>query len=205
MSLGIVINGPEGIVLAAESRITLGATMGSQQIPVSFDNATKLLSFSEPNTTVGVVTYGLAVIGQQNPRTAASFVPEFEASLPPERLRVTDFAERLSDFFMRQWQSNMPSAYKGPDMTFVVAGFDRDDVYGQVHLVEIPSSAKPVQRSGVGDFGITFGGQHEIMSRILQGFDIRLPDALRKALNLQPTQVETFNRTVQPFQLAVPL
>ena len=78
MSLGIVIKGPEGLVLAAESRITLGAQTvtprGLQQIPVYFDNATKLLSFSKPNTTVGVVTYGQAVIGQQTPRTAASFL-----------------------------------------------------------------------------------------------------------------------------------
>lgn len=206
MSLGIVINGPEGIVLAAESRITLGTAKGSQQMsPISFDNATKLLSFSEPNTTVGVVTYGAAIIGQQQARTAASFTPEFETSLPKERLPIADFADKLATFFMKQWQANMPSNYQGPDMTFVIAGFNSDDAYGQVYVVEIPRSPKPLKRSGVGEFGIAFGGQHEIMSRVLHGFDPRLPDTLRTALNLQPQQVEILNQALQTFQLAVPI
>jgi hypothetical protein len=209
MSLAIVVAGPEGIVLAAESRITLGATIadpvGAQQIPVSFDNATKLLNFSQPNTTVGVVTYGLAVIGEQNPRTASSFIPEFEANLPTQRLAIADFANELSNFFMRQWQANMPSNYEGPPMSFIIAGFNLGDVYGQVHLVEIPHSPEPEARTGVGSFGITFGGQHEIMSRILQGFDSGLPNALQNALRLQPAQVRTLNQALQSFQLMVPL
>lgn len=81
MSLGIVINAPEGIVLAAESRVTLTAKPpgGSNPIHVNFDNATKLLSFAEPNDVIGAVTFGAGAIGL---RTAQSFVPEFEASLP---------------------------------------------------------------------------------------------------------------------------
>ena len=76
MSLGVGIKGPEGIVLAADSRVTLEASRpGGPVIPVNYDNATKLLSFSKPHNHVGVVTYGAAVIGQ---RTAHSFVPEFE-------------------------------------------------------------------------------------------------------------------------------
>jgi hypothetical protein len=79
MSLGIVIKSPEGIVLAAESRVTLTIN-GAQGQPshfVNYDNATKLFSFCSPHNHVGVVTYGLAAIGQ---RTAHSFVPEFEST-----------------------------------------------------------------------------------------------------------------------------
>lgn len=79
MSLGIVIKGPEGLVLASESRITLTADDGKNKIPVNFDNAKKVLSFSNPNCAVGVVTYGLAAIGL---RAAHSFIPEFESKLP---------------------------------------------------------------------------------------------------------------------------
>jgi hypothetical protein len=52
MSLGIIFKGTEGIVLAADSRVTLMATLpslqtpaGNQQIlvPATFDNASKLL------------------------------------------------------------------------------------------------------------------------------------------------------------------
>jgi hypothetical protein len=212
MSLGIVIKVPEGLVLAAESRITLGAQMdtplGKQQIPVYFDNATKLLSFSPPNTTVGVVTYGQAVIGQQNPRTAASFIPEFEASLPKERLPILDFAEKISEFYLKQWRLTMPPDDKIaniPNMTFVVAGFNQDDIYGHVYLVEIPRASKPIERSKNNEFGITFGGQHEIVSRIMMGYDIKLPGVLQKELNLSPEQVTKFDTLIKQFQLAVPL
>lgn len=53
MSLGIVVNGPEGLVLAAESRGTLTSTLppgvSGSPIHVNFDNATKILSFKEPH------------------------------------------------------------------------------------------------------------------------------------------------------------
>jgi len=63
MSLGIMIKGPEGIVLAADSRITLLNQLPNKAnpnqmmvIPSTFDNATKLLRVSGHNY-VGVVTY----------------------------------------------------------------------------------------------------------------------------------------------------
>jgi len=205
MSLGIVIKGPEGLVLAAESRITLGVQIGTQPLPVTFDNATKLLSFSTPNTTIGVVTYGQAVIGARDPRTAASFIPEFEASLPKEQLTVAGFAERISEFFLKQWQLSMPADEKIPNMTFVVAGFNPDEVYGQVYLIEIPRAPKPTERGKDNEFGITFGGQHEIMSRILQGYDIRLPEVLKKDLNLSSEQSAKFDALIKQFQIGIPL
>jgi len=103
MSLGIVIKAPEGIVLAAESRVTLTANQDKNQIHVNYDNATKLLSFAEPHNYVGVVTYGLAAIGL---RSAHSFIPEFESALPDNRISVCEFAEKMRDFFVIQWENS---------------------------------------------------------------------------------------------------
>ena len=99
MSLGIVINGPEGVVLAADSRLTITVQLNNQPpIHASFDNATKLLSFeSDCHQHVGAVTYGQAAIGL---RTAHSYMPEFEQSLPNERLTIIDYATKLSKFFL---------------------------------------------------------------------------------------------------------
>src|SRR5437867_59608 len=103
MSLGIAFKGPEGIVLAADSRVTLGILAqdpaGAQiQIPATYDNATKLLHVSGQEY-VGAVTYGLGAIGVQEPRTAHSFIPEFEQELAraqTARLTVLAFAQQLS-------------------------------------------------------------------------------------------------------------
>ena len=75
MSLGVVFKSPEGLVLAADSRVTLtgqkpleGGPPGSVQLlPAYFDSANKLLSVN-CQSHVGMVTYG------------ATIVSDFEAS-----------------------------------------------------------------------------------------------------------------------------
>src|ERR1043166_7161045 len=111
MSLGIAFKGSEGIVLAADSRVTLTVqqpTPVAGQIvllPATFDNATKLLKV-KGQEHVAAVTYGVGALGQAEPRTAHSYLPEFETELAVadvQRLGVQDFAQRLSDFFMQKW------------------------------------------------------------------------------------------------------
>ena len=77
MSLGIAFKGPEGIVLAADSRVTLNAQGQNPQgqvfiLPSTFDNATKLLKIKNENYKfVGAITYGAGSIGTvQAARTA---------------------------------------------------------------------------------------------------------------------------------------
>ncbi len=191
MSLGVVIKGPEGVVLSADSRVTLEAQKeGGPRIPVNFDNATKLLSFSEPHNYVGCVTYGAAVIGL---RTAHSFLPEFEQLVlaNEKRLSVEDYSNKLSQFFLKLWNENMPSDYSGPNMTFVVGGYDPDAAYGKVFLFDVPQHPIPKPRnSGDKEFGMTWGGQLEIASRIIHGFDPTLPSIIKRILNLNNEQIE---------------
>lgn len=203
MSLGIVIKGPEGLVLAADSRVTVSAeTSSSVEIHVNFDNATKLLSFSEPNNYVGAVTYGQAAIGL---RTANSFLPEFEANLPDDRLGILDFAKRLSEFFINQWNKVMPPDYDGPSMTFVIAGFDVDAPYGSVFLFDIPQRPKPTSMRNNDEFGITWGGQREIVDRLLRGYDERLIAIAGKTLNLTKDDLAQLQESLNQLQLPVPI
>ena len=81
MSLAIAFKGPEGIVLAADSRVTLsGQTSEGILIQATYDNATKLLEVRNQKH-VGVVTYGSGAFGVPSPPTVNSFLPEFEAHL----------------------------------------------------------------------------------------------------------------------------
>lgn len=93
MSLAVVVKGTEGLVLAADTRITVTAQRKDNPAPiiVNYDNATKLLNFSTPHNWVGAVTYGESLIGT---RTAHSFVPELEPKLCGERHTVLDYARR---------------------------------------------------------------------------------------------------------------
>jgi 20S proteasome alpha/beta subunit len=204
VSLGIVIKGPEGLVLAADSRVTLGAqTQQGQSLHVNFDNATKLLSFSRPHDHVGAVTYGQAAIGL---RTAYSFAPEFEAKLPEkDRLTVEDYARRLSVFFMDQWKKGMPEDFGGPNMNFIVGGFDEGDPYGRAYLVEIPRKPEPEECNPHPGFGITWGGQREFVNRLVQGYDPQALDIVQKVLNIQPDQLQALREALASLSMPIPL
>ena len=185
MSLGVVIKGPEGVVLAADCRVTLSAGRpGEPPLRINFDNATKVLSFTKPNDFVGAVTYGQAVIGT---RTASSFVPEFELELRNEaesreaqaRLTVHAFAEKLSAFFVGRWTAGTAATYQGPPMVFIVGGYDEDAAHGRVFLFTVPNAPTPEPRyAGDDDFGMTWGGQGDVATRLIKGFDDGLASLL---------------------------
>ena len=201
MSLGIVTKAPEGLVLAAESRVTISVSQPPIQHQVNFDNATKLLSFSNPNNSIGVVTYGLASIGL---RTVNSFIPEFESTLPTTRLSVQDFASQLSGFLMQQWNATMPTTYSGQPMVIIVGGFNDGEPHGRVFLFEVPLRPAPIEQSP-NTFGITWGGQREFVDRLVQGYDGRMIDILKNSLNLQPQQIASLPGILLGMQMPIPL
>jgi hypothetical protein len=224
MSLAVVIKGPEGIVLAADSRVTLQAQQKGRPVPpVNYDNATKLLAFSEPHSNVGAVTYGVAVIGQRTARTAHSYIPEFEVFLKDELekerkdeldkaireekplLEVEDFARRLSAFYLDRWKKVMPEEWKGPGMVFIVGGYDPGAAYGKVFLLEIPGKPDPDPRNpGENEFGMTWGGQLRVASRLIHGFDPDAIEIIRQTLNIDQSHLEQI-RTALTHGLEFPI
>lgn len=195
MSLGIAFKGAEGIVLAADSRVTLtvlvppqAAGNPQQVITSSYDNATKLLTV-QGQQFVGAVTYGVGAIGQQQPRTAHSYIPEFESELASKgvgRLSVTDFASELSNFFAAQWTANkMPAT---DDMVFFVGGYDENAPYGRIFEISIPSAPEPKEWHDNG-FGLVWGGQRETVERLMSGFDHQLIGQVTNHLSLSQAQV----------------
>ena len=199
MSLGVVVKGPEGIVLAADTRITLNAQGPGLQSPllVNFDNATKLLSFGSPHNWVGAVTYGDATIGS---RTAHSFVPELEPTLGCTRLTVLEYAEKLSAFFLQRWQdAGMPANVPANGgMNFIVGGFGAEAPYGEVFLFNIPRSPDPGPRNEGTNFGMTWGGQLEIASRLIHGYDPRILRLIQSELNVPSDKAEEFRQKAGP-------
>lgn len=226
MSLGIAFKGPEGIVLAVDSRVTLFAERmtpeGLQSLPSTFDNATKLLKLNS-QTHVGAITYGLGALGNLQPRTAHSFLPEFESELLEElskdggapsedrkthkvQLSVEEYAKKLSVFFMKQWEKQgMPeqSQYSGDPMIFLVAGYDKDEVYGRIFDFYIPQRPEPMEQNA-NDFGMTWGGQAEITSRLINGYDPAPIDFLRDNLKMNTEQNALFQQVFNGLALPIP-
>lgn len=207
-----MFKGPEGIVLAADSRVTLFAQAPGQNLllPATFDNATKLLKVNGQDF-VGAVTYGAGAIGIESPRTAHSFLPEFEAKLHEQdagRLSVQNFAQRLAEFFMAQWESAMPREYaeqNQPGMYFLVGGFDEGATYGRTFEIVIPYAPEPKEwHANPGEFGLVWGGQREFTDRLIQGYDPSLLAVATKALDLIPEQQAKLRDALAQLSVAIP-
>jgi len=211
MSLGIAFKGPEGIVLAADSRVTLTASQDAgdgrvQLLPATFDNATKLLhARGQPN--VGAVTYGLGAFLGSDPRTAHSLMSEFEKEELGDgesRLKTDEFSRRLGAFFNRQWTERMPGGAGAQDMLFLVGGYDEGEVYGRVYQVTIPSHPEPVEQTP-GEFGLSWGGQIEFTNRLIHGFDPRLLGVLKEQLELEDGELDNLAQVLrQTLNVGIP-
>jgi hypothetical protein len=218
MSLGIVFKGPEGIVLAADSRVTLMAHLvpnvpqGAPQpppmlLPSTFDNATKLLRV-KGQSHAGAVTFGAGAIGLTAPRTAHSFLPELEKKLAERgRLSVEDFANELGQFFLQQWTAGGMPAHP-PDqeqMVFFVAGFDDNAVYGRVFEIHIPNQPAPKEWFvGAHEFGAIWGGQNELVHRLINGFDPRIVEMARSEFNAPIVATQRFAEKLKGLNLPIP-
>ena len=209
MSLGVTFKGPEGIVLAVDSRVTLFSkgeiVLGVPQIfHTTYDNATKLLKISGQRY-LGAITYGVGSIGQGEPRTAHSFIPEFEDELAKDpqlieegehglvvrRLGVFEFAQRLSSFFQRQWIASGEQFFTNEDMVFVVAGYDAGEAYGKVFDFLIPNRPTPIEQHA-GTFGVLWGGQADIVGKLLQGYAPNLPFLIQQKYALTDKERDEF-------------
>lgn len=200
-------------MLSADSRVTLTAQQAGTNtvLPSYYDNATKLLRIGGQDF-VGAVTYGVGALGggpgAPQPRTAHSYIPEFEqelaADIGEDRLSVEGFATKLGDFFQRQWTATMPPNTPANDtLVFLVGGYDKGAAYGRVFEVVIPTTPTPAERNP-DDFGITWGGQIEAVGRLLSGYDPQLESLIRTHVHLNTAQTKNLREKVLG-ALAVPI
>ena len=195
MSLVVVVNGHDGIVMAADTRLTVRhRNPAGGETSVSFDNATKVLSFGDEHPWVGAVTYGLADIAG---RTAHSLIPEFVVGPEDRDYSVEEYASLLSTFFMARWQeAGWPLGIPpGGGMYFMVGGYNNDAPYGEVRYFNIPLSPTPTLFDP--RFGIRWGGYRDVVDRIVQGFDQRLINTVQGHLGLTEQQASDLEAELQ--------
>lgn len=201
MSLGIAFKAPEGIILAADSRVTLSTKTVTPSETIihnsTYDNATKLLRVNGQDH-VGAITYGIGSINTPEPRTAHSFIPEVEKHLfGLARLTVEEFAKELSSFFMGRWTSTSNPIAQGQDMIFLVGGYDDGAAFGRIFEFGIPNRPTPVERVFPANFGLIWGGQQEYVDMLMNGHDARLPIMLQAKLGLTDMQRDDLMNEIQ--------
>ena len=100
MSLVIAIKGPEGIVLAADTRVTL--TSGADSREAHFDNSSKLLTVGGSHNRVAAVAYGA---GSVSGRMVSGLMSEFQT----DNRRCTAFHIEIREAVFTVFRSAMES------------------------------------------------------------------------------------------------
>jgi hypothetical protein len=171
MSLAITIITPEGIIQAADSRVSIPIKVTDEVMTYShFDNATKLLTFEPPHNHISVATYGAGTIGA---RTAHSFIKEFQKTLPTTRISTRKFALNLQTFYKTEWEKIEDNPQDSP-MVFQIAGINNNQQFGEVYVVSVPGDEEPQKVISNGDFSLYYGGDQYVVDRLIQGRDTRL-------------------------------
>jgi len=199
LSIGILINVHDGIVLAADSASTLtliGLPPNQQGSVVNvYNNANKIANLYK-GKPIGCVAYGSGSIGSAS---ISTLLKDFrkrlthgdETSVSIENYTMEDVANRLADFLKSQVEqlgSNEPK----PTLGMMLGGYSCDESLGEGWLLTIDNgvSKEPQLLRKKGEVGINWGGEGESIARLVLGFSRELPNVLGSVIRPSPSPAD---------------
>lgn len=220
MSIAVIIGVHDGVVLAADSASML--TVGVPQQPGSqpavgvlnvYDNANKIFNLYK-GKPIGCITFGSGSIGNAS---IATLVKDLRFKLTkgdvkltngvikfdPKHYAIVQVAEILARFLDEECAKVSDAAErKGINMGFLLGGYSSDEPLGESWSVEIKNgvAGHPVELRKKHDPGISWGGQGEVLSRIVQGYSPALFQILAQTMRGQqgPVSADQLSQKLGP-------
>ncbi|MBI3210908.1 MAG: hypothetical protein HYZ37_18645 [Candidatus Solibacter usitatus] len=213
MSIGLIIQVHDGIVLAADSASTLTLTTapiagGATALNV-YNNANKVANLfkGEP---IGCVAYGAGSIGSAS---ISTLLKDFRALLAcgagttfhRESYTMEGVAEALTAFLMEHVRAlpAPPANMRKTDLGVLLGGYSKENSginssLGEGWMIQIENgeAKPPLQLRKPDEVGITWGGEGDAISRIVLGFSEALPKVLESVVK----QTEAVQQLVTMFR-----
>ncbi len=194
MSIAIVCNLSDGVIIGADSAITItastGETPGVQDVIAKVYNEAEKV-FGLADLPVGLVNYGVAILER---RSIGSYIEEFVATEIEKRkeefqkMTVAEIGKEIGDFFTKKYEitfgettrkpnvkSNTDSeSIRIPVLGLVLAGFSYDAYLSEVIDISIPlilPSKEPIILRKQGNFGSNWFGNYMPITRVIKGND----------------------------------
>lgn len=198
MSIGILINVHDGIVLAADSASSLTMLQASaapnQLSPLTinvYNNANKIANLYK-GLPIGCVAYGSGSIGSASISTLLKDFRQLlkdggKSGFHPEDYTVKQVAESLSSFLMTHVQQ-LPLNEPKPSLGIMISGYSANRNLGEGWLLAIENgvSKEPQPLRQEGDVGINWGGAGESVARLVHGFSPHLRQLLQSVIKPPP-------------------
>jgi hypothetical protein len=182
MTICVFVRVAEGLVLAADSVVTLSGEVtdpqGNRGIAVvqTFNFANKVSHVKD--YPIGVMTWGLASIGE---RSIQSLIMEFEYDYPSleenKTFTVRKVAEDLVQFIKKRYDdafSSEPPEVRG--LGVFIGGFSHDAFFSEQYQYEYQKSdglidPRPNNPNGTPQFGAGWYGMTDALVRLVKGYD----------------------------------
>lgn len=207
MTIAVACTLADGVVLGTDSAITIRGEnpQTGETRTKTYHDAEKLFGLhnetDEPRLPVGIVTYGLAHLGN---RTLRSYIRQFEIEHEPDELAgesLEDLCEELHDFFHTRYRTVIGEALEQggrdfdevgvgdlPPLGMFVGGYSPDEPVPETHeiRVQVPpdhDELDPViQKREPGNFGSDWGGQYDGVQRFHKGYQPQVIESAITAL-----------------------
>jgi len=164
VNVGIALS--EGLVLAADSRVTLMTQATFPGYMVVSDNNSKVFAIGN----FGVSTYGLAFL--QN-RTIASWVADYDAKQSHKEDDVNSFASRFSSYIGKLYDDD-PTTKEKPILGFLIGGYNSHGD-GKLLVLEFPTIREPKEvKNTKTTQGAQWTGDTETIMRLVKGTDPKM-------------------------------
>jgi hypothetical protein len=216
MSVAVVMNVHDGLILAADSASTLVVGVGGPQpgtvqlatVANVYNNANKIANLykGEP---IGCVTFGAGSIGNASISTLLKDfrdkITKDDEHFDVDRYTMEDVAKKLGEFLMDECRK-VPSAGPRPTLGIFLAGYSTGMSLGERWSLTIENgkAQPPVRLHQPEEVGINWGGEGgEAISRLILGYGGKLPEILRAVVKPPQAADQVLSALVPQLQAPV--
>lgn len=160
MSFVIVCYVPEGMVLAADSRLTHDYQQQEGDVRylskvIASDSNSKVFLLKD---TFGLATFGAAEI---NGIPIAGYINRFKEANVRDSTQIAKIPQMLIDYFGKP--------FNNPRVSFFVAGYETENGISEQHVyhVDIAVGTTTKLNTPTNPYGANWGGETEVLSRII--------------------------------------
>lgn len=193
----------EGLVLAADSRLTMDFDRITPPYKTVSDSAQKLFDVGN----AGLAMYGSAFL---QGRSVAAWVGEFKSQPRVSEAKTSaaspfrdvdvlakDFSAYISPIYDKQF----PASGQRPILGFMMIGYNKDGV-GKLINFEFPSSRTPQTMNDTTTTGLQWRGHTHLITRLLKGVDASMFEI--PELKLTTEQQKLYSAKITGQQLYIP-
>ncbi len=180
MTIAVVLKVGDGLILGADSAVTL---TGSKGVTNGYFNAEKIFRLGR-DLRVGGVTYGL---GQLGGRSITSLAKDLKAlmsaneqpwSASPTTYTIEEIATKLRRFYYEdryraEYAPRSLDTGKYPGLGFFIGGYSANAEHPEVWRVEVDENGNcdaPVRVIDSDKVGALWAGQPEALNRLMNGY-----------------------------------